>query len=180
MSVHSFQIPAPFSYPAGCYAVGSVWFLPDIKAQDVKDKSKADGLAKGIVILQAGWMLIQTIGRSEASLPVSPLEVNTVAHVFCAFVVYVLWWRKPREVSEPTVLRGTWANKLAAFMFMSSRISGETPDRLFGTTAANTPELSRYDYVGPEYRSPRSEEESKDSSDDNETQRIDKIRAALL
>lgn len=165
--------------PKGVMLLARCGFLPDIKAQDIKDKSKADGLAKAFVLLQAGWMLFQTIGRSAASLPVSLLEVNTVAHVFCAFVVYVLWWRKPREIIEPTVLRGTWANELAAFMFMSSRVSGKTPNSLFGTTATNAPELSRYDYVGPENRLVSREKGSKDSSDDDKTQTTDEVEAAF-
>lgn len=55
--------------------------LPDVPAEDIEDKSKADALAKFLVLLQACWMLIQVIGRLVARLPVTLLEVNTVAHV---------------------------------------------------------------------------------------------------
>lgn len=55
--------------------------LPDVPVEDIKDKSKADALAKFLVLLQASWMMIQVIGRLVAKLPVTLLEVNTVAHV---------------------------------------------------------------------------------------------------
>lgn len=48
---------------------------------DIEDKSKANDLAKATVLLQAIWMLVQVIGRLAARLPVTPLEVNAVAHV---------------------------------------------------------------------------------------------------
>lgn len=59
--------------------------IPDIDEEDIKDKSKANNLAKSMVIIQATWMLIQAIGRLAAQLPVTPLEVNTIAHVYALF-----------------------------------------------------------------------------------------------
>lgn len=55
--------------------------LPDIPEEEIKDKSKANTMAKALVVLQASWMLIQVIGRLIDRLPVTLLEVNTVAHV---------------------------------------------------------------------------------------------------
>lgn len=56
--------------------------IPDIPREDIEDKSKADALAKMLVLLQASWMLLQVLGRLLAHLPVTLLEVNTVAHVY--------------------------------------------------------------------------------------------------
>lgn len=135
--------------PQGVILLARCGYLPDINPDDIKDKSKSDGLAKALVILQASWMLIQTISRKIVHLPVSLLEVNTVAHVFCAFVIYVLWWKKPREVREPTVLQGEWADQLAAFMYMSSRTSGQAGDSILPASTLNAPELARFDYAEP-------------------------------
>ncbi|MBE3041943.1 hypothetical protein IMZ48_05055 [Candidatus Bathyarchaeota archaeon] len=55
--------------------------LPDIEAEQIKDKSKANDLAKAAVLAQATWMLFQAVGRLAYRLPVTLLEVNTVAHV---------------------------------------------------------------------------------------------------
>lgn len=72
--------------------------LPIIEQGEVRDKSKADGLAKLVVVLQAGWMIIQGIGRVAQNLPVTLLEINTVGHVICTFALYMLWWRKPLDI----------------------------------------------------------------------------------
>lgn len=55
--------------------------LPDIAKADINDKSKANDVAKALVMIQASWMLIQVIGRLIAKMPVTLLEVNTIAHV---------------------------------------------------------------------------------------------------
>lgn len=55
--------------------------LPDIAEEEIQDKSKANNMAKGLVVLQASWMLVQVVGRLIVQLPVTLLEVNTVAHV---------------------------------------------------------------------------------------------------
>ena len=55
--------------------------LPDVPRGDIMDKSKANTLAKALVIIQASWLLIQVVGRLIAKLPVTLLEVNTIAHV---------------------------------------------------------------------------------------------------
>jgi len=55
--------------------------IPDVSREDIEDKSKADALVKTLVLLQATWMLLLVIGRLLAHLPVTLLEVNTVAHV---------------------------------------------------------------------------------------------------
>ena len=52
--------------------------LPDIPEEDILDKSKANALAKALVVLQAIWMLLQVLGRIIVKLPVTLLEVNTV------------------------------------------------------------------------------------------------------
>ena len=56
-------------------------YLPNVPKEDIADKSKANDLAKVLVVLQASWLLVQVIARLLARLPVTLLEVNTVAHV---------------------------------------------------------------------------------------------------
>jgi hypothetical protein len=55
--------------------------LPEVDAEEIEDKSKANELAKATVLVQAIWMLAQVIARLGFRLPVTLLEVNTVAHV---------------------------------------------------------------------------------------------------
>jgi hypothetical protein len=55
--------------------------LPDVPESDILDKSKANDMAKALVVIQTSWMLLQTLGRLVVGLPVTLLEVNTIAHV---------------------------------------------------------------------------------------------------
>ncbi|KAI1395782.1 hypothetical protein F4819DRAFT_500756 [Hypoxylon fuscum] len=98
--------------------------LPSVRREDIEDKSKANSLAKATVIVQASWMLIQAIGRLASRLPVTPLEINTVAHVLCAFLIYLFWWNKPLFPNEPIILDAEELGPLAAFMYSSSEMSG--------------------------------------------------------
>lgn len=109
--------------PRGIALLADCGLLPDISKKEIDDKSKADGIAKILVCLQAGWMVLQVVARIVYGLPVTLLEVNTIGHVICAFSIYLLWWHKPRLVREPTVLRGEWVKPVCAFMWMSSRMS---------------------------------------------------------
>ncbi|KAL8718565.1 MAG: hypothetical protein Q9225_004312 [Loekoesia sp. 1 TL-2023] len=65
----------------GMAFLASCGHLPDVPKADIIDKSKANNLAKALVIIQASWLLIQVIGRLVAKLPVILLETNTIAHV---------------------------------------------------------------------------------------------------
>ena len=55
--------------------------LPSVSEAEITDKSKANDIAKALVLVQASWMLVQVIGRVLAKLPVTLLEINTIAHV---------------------------------------------------------------------------------------------------
>jgi len=108
----------------GCEAVcilARLGWLPDISREAIRDKSKADALAKVLVITQAGWMILQCIMRFVYKLPVTALELNTLAHAVCALLVYALWWEKPLDVSEPTLLIGDWAPGLATAFSLCNR-----------------------------------------------------------
>jgi len=78
--------------------------LPNVDIEAIRDKSKADSLAKLLVCLQAGWMLLQTIARQFENLPITLLELNTVAHVVAAFIIYGFWWFKPQNVNKPEAM----------------------------------------------------------------------------
>ena len=65
----------------GVALLASCGHLPNVSEAEITDKSKANNVAKALVIIQALWMLLQVIGRLFAALPVTLLEVNTIAHV---------------------------------------------------------------------------------------------------
>lgn len=110
--------------PRGVKLLAECGYLPNISEEEILDKSKTDCLGRLISLLQAIWMLAQTLGRVAANLPVTLLEVNTLAHVLCALIIFFLWWKKPKQINEPTLLRGRWVREIGAYMFMSSQVSG--------------------------------------------------------
>ena len=116
--------------------------LPDIEREDILDKSKSDGLSKTLACIQAAWMIVQVIGRRIGGLQVTLLEINTLAHVFCALIIYVVWWHKPQLVKKPTTLDGDWTAPLCAYMYMSSRVSGRTKTSTRGNRTIADTELS--------------------------------------
>jgi hypothetical protein len=116
---------------------------------DIKDKNKADGLAKLLVCIQAGWMIVQVVSRTATGLPTTLLEVHVVARVVCALVMYILWWHKPRQVTSPTVLKGKWL-PLVAYMYMASRMSGKPPQGKLAMFRSATPKLSMLAYFEDE------------------------------
>jgi hypothetical protein len=88
--------------------------LPAVDARIIRARSKSDRLSKTVVIFQAAWMFIQTVARKASRLPVTLLEVNTLAHVACALALYIIWWNKPQDAEEPTEI--AFDPLLAAFM----------------------------------------------------------------
>lgn len=46
----------------------------------------------------------QSLARKVHGYPLTLLELHTLVHVICAFAMYGLWFRKPLEIYEPTVV----------------------------------------------------------------------------
>jgi hypothetical protein len=65
--------------------------FPRITENEIQDKSKGDGLSKGLVIVQTGWFLLQCITRGVERLPITELEIVTLAFAALNFVTYGLW-----------------------------------------------------------------------------------------
>jgi len=77
----------------------------DITEAKIKDQSKADGLAKGLALLQTCWFLVQCIARfSDRSLVLTEIELITAALAVLSLVMYFLWWNKPFNAQVPIVI----------------------------------------------------------------------------
>jgi len=86
--------------PYGALTFAKAGVLPEVDKERIVGRSKADSLGKTLVCLQALWMVVQTVSRKVAGLPITLLELNTLAHVACAVIMYFIWWKKPQNVSE--------------------------------------------------------------------------------
>ncbi|KIM20613.1 hypothetical protein M408DRAFT_129565 [Serendipita vermifera MAFF 305830] len=68
---------------------------------ELKDRGKSDALTKIIVLVQTLWFVIQCIARGSQRLPLTELEVVTLAYATLNFFIYMFWWDKPRNVECP-------------------------------------------------------------------------------
>ncbi|KAI8629832.1 hypothetical protein F5Y19DRAFT_464492 [Xylariaceae sp. FL1651] len=77
---------------------------PTITRSDLKDRSKADSLTKGLTFFQTGWLMLKFVGCAAQGLSITPFELFTSAVVLCSLVSLFLWWNKPLDIGEPTLV----------------------------------------------------------------------------
>ncbi|KAI9513415.1 hypothetical protein F5148DRAFT_4059 [Russula earlei] len=82
------------------YSLSGNGNFPRIAKAEIEDKSKGDAISKTLIILQIGWFVTQCIARKAQDLPVTELELITVAFATLNFVMYLLWWDKPLNVQR--------------------------------------------------------------------------------
>lgn len=75
-----------------------------LRIPDIQTRSKADSFAKGFALLQSFWVMCNIIARAVYQMPVSPLEISTVAYVVCAVISYAFWWHKPKDMETPIII----------------------------------------------------------------------------
>jgi hypothetical protein len=82
---------------------GYVPLMRGVRAEDIKDKSKGDGISKGFALVQGLWFMTQTLSRIGRGI--TQLEVATLAFQIVTFFVWLLWWDKPLDVQQPILLQ---------------------------------------------------------------------------
>ncbi|KAF7981936.1 hypothetical protein HWV62_30713 [Athelia sp. TMB] len=97
--------------------------------EELSDKSKGDVLSKGVAILQTFWFVVQCVARLAEHLPLTNLEVMTLAYTVMTVAMYIAWWHKPLNVScairTPAVSVSTKVDDLnAAWEWFLSYIMG--------------------------------------------------------
>ncbi|KAJ4019515.1 hypothetical protein NW766_003249 [Fusarium irregulare] len=68
---------------------------------DIEDKSKADSFVKSIAVFQIAWLVLNVIARAIKKLPITQLEIATIAFALMAILTYATNWWKPKDVSRP-------------------------------------------------------------------------------
>ncbi|KAJ7252978.1 hypothetical protein C8J57DRAFT_1077116 [Mycena rebaudengoi] len=75
-------------------------YLVDIRAVDaasIMDRSKGDALSKGVALMQSFWFIIQCVTRLSQHLPLTEIEVVTLAFAVINIFIWLLWWGKPLD-----------------------------------------------------------------------------------
>ena len=104
--------------PKGIAFLAKHGHFVNISDATIRDKSKADTLAKVLVCIQVGWTLVQTISRRIVGYPITLLEIHTLAHIACALAMYGLWFEKPTDVREPVWVDPSEFEDLLALMLV--------------------------------------------------------------
>ena len=99
--------------------------------EEIKDRGKSDWLAKSLVLLQTSWFVMQCIARAIEHLPVTHLEIVTLAYAAMNFVIYVFWWNKPLNVNRP--VRVFRKSSVEETISEARRLALETNSYGFGT-----------------------------------------------
>ncbi|KAJ7879430.1 hypothetical protein B0H13DRAFT_2051239 [Mycena leptocephala] len=75
--------------------------IQNVDEEDIMDKSKGDVLSKGVALAQGLWFTAQWLARAVQHLPVTELEVATMAFAVVNIFIWILWWGKPLDVQRP-------------------------------------------------------------------------------
>lgn len=114
--------------------------VPNISEEEIRSKSRANGVAKSLVCIQTLWFITQCITRCKLNrqnfqpavpivmltdtralaqhIPISLLELNTFGHAVCALMIYFLWWDKPFDVDYPTIIASPTLHQYLALCCM--------------------------------------------------------------
>jgi hypothetical protein len=84
-----------------CLSVSGDIDFPCVTEGEIQDKSKGDVLSKGLVVIQTAWFLLQCIARGVERLPITELEIMTLAFATLNLITYGFWWHKPLNVQRP-------------------------------------------------------------------------------
>lgn len=90
--------------PEGAVELARLGLLSPIADEVINDKIKADPITKALVCIQAAWFIAQCISRVAHSLPLTLLEVHTLAHVLIAMSMYLVWFSKPYNALSPFII----------------------------------------------------------------------------
>ncbi|KIK51397.1 hypothetical protein GYMLUDRAFT_181496 [Collybiopsis luxurians FD-317 M1] len=76
-------------------------FISKVKEQEIKDRSCSDGVGKIVAVGQTTWFTVQLVARQAEGLPVTELEIMTLAFATMDVLVCAFWWDKPQGVNYP-------------------------------------------------------------------------------
>ena len=78
-------------------AAGKIEF-PNVTAEEIEDRSKADGFSKTIALIQTLWFVAQCIARGAQHVDITLVELLALSLAVLNGVMYFLWWHKPLDV----------------------------------------------------------------------------------
>ena len=77
---------------------------PPISEDELKSRGKSDWGIKLIAMIQIIWFVVQTLVRAIQHYHITPLEIMTIAFVFCSVFTYSICLNQPQDVEYPVIL----------------------------------------------------------------------------
>jgi hypothetical protein len=78
--------------------------LPHVTEDEINDRSKSNSFVKAIAVTQSLWMVVQIIVRTSRGLAITQLEIAVMAFSVCAVILYILNWRKAKDIKTAFTL----------------------------------------------------------------------------
>lgn len=78
--------------------------MPSISRREICDRSKTDKFARLFACGQLGLLILQCTGRKAQNLPITTLEIATIGFAIPSVATFLLWFCKPADIEEPTML----------------------------------------------------------------------------
>ncbi|KAF5366083.1 hypothetical protein D9757_012385 [Collybiopsis confluens] len=76
-------------------------FIRRVPVKELEDRNKSDSFAKLIAVGQTIWFVVQLCARWATNLPITEMEVMTLAFAAMNVPIYFFWWNKPLGVGVP-------------------------------------------------------------------------------
>lgn len=97
--------------------------------EEIKDRSKSDSFSKIIVLIQTLWFVMQCIARHIEHLPITELEIATLAYTIPILGIYICWWGKPLGVTQPIPIQkyiwdGSASQKVSLWQSFGEALTG--------------------------------------------------------
>ncbi|KAJ7153871.1 hypothetical protein C8R43DRAFT_1235282 [Mycena crocata] len=109
--------------------------IRDVKLADIVNGSKDDAVSKGVALAQGLWFITECLARVRQRLPITQLEVATLAFSVVTLFIRIFWWNKPLDVHQPILLGPTTVDELMDgkgrepwWMRFNGAFSGYYPD----------------------------------------------------
>jgi hypothetical protein len=78
--------------------------MPLISQNDIWDRNKSDGFARGITLAQVLWFCTQCIFRGAQHIGLSTIELSTLGFIVCTLNTFFFWLHKPYDVRTQIIL----------------------------------------------------------------------------
>lgn len=91
--------------------------------------------------VQSIWLIAQSIARVSVGLPITQLELATMALVVCALIMYASWWNKPFGVERMVIVHATYNRDISATVAAFKQAGGPASNIAFSACSTDSSDI---------------------------------------